>query len=80
MKARLAVCVRLRQQLLREVERRGAPFVAAGLRRSIKTSAELARRRIAGFNDGVYRSVVFLDTIGIEDGLIRLAGRTPQAG
>ena len=72
MKARLAVCVRLRQQLLREVERRGAVFVAAGLRQSIKTSAELARRRIAGFNDGVYRSVAFLDTIGIEDGLIRL--------
>ena len=72
MKARLAVCVRLRQQLLREVERRGAAFVAAGLRQSIKTSAELARRRIAGFNDGVYRSVVFLDTIGIDDGLIRL--------
>ena len=72
MKARLAVCVRLRQQLLREVERRGAAFVAAGLRQSIKASATLARRRIAGFHDGVYRSVVFLDTIGIDDGLIRL--------
>ena len=72
MKARLAVCVRLRQQLLREVQRRGAAFVAAGLRQPIKASAALARRRIASFNDGVYRSVVFLDTIGIDDGLIRL--------
>lgn len=72
MKARLAVCVRLRSQLLRETERRGADFVAAGLRQSIKTSAALARRRIAGLNDGIYRSVVFLDTIGIDDGLVRL--------
>ncbi len=72
MKARLAVCVRLRKQLLREVERRGAAFVVGGLRESIKNSAALARRRIASFNDGIYRSVVFMDTIGIDDGLIRL--------
>lgn len=71
-KARLAVCVRLRHQLLREVERRGAEFVAAGLRQSIKVSAELARQRIRSFHDGIYRSVVFLDTIGIDDGLIRM--------
>jgi acetophenone carboxylase len=71
-KARLAVCVRLRQQLLREVERRGPEFVAAGLRESIKISSGLARQRIRSLNDGTYRSVVFLDTIGIDDGLIRM--------
>ncbi len=72
LKARLAVCVRMRQQLLREVERRSPEFVAAGLRRSIEQSAQLARERIRAFNDGVYRSTVFLDTIGIDDGLIRI--------
>ena len=72
MKARLAVCVRMREQLLREVERRGPEFVAAGLRRSIEQSARLARERIRAFNDGTYRSTVFLDTIGIDDGLIRI--------
>jgi N-methylhydantoinase B/oxoprolinase/acetone carboxylase alpha subunit len=94
-KARLAVCVRLREQLLREVERRGPEFVAAGLRRSIQVSAELARERIRTFNDGVYRATVFLDTIGIDDSLIRipvalhkrddrliidLAGASPEPG
>lgn len=95
LKARLAVCVRLREQLLREVERRGAEFVAAGLRRSIESSAHLARERIRGFNDGTYRATAFLDTIGIDDGLIRipvalhkrddrltidLAGASPEPG
>lgn len=95
MKARLAVCVRLRDQLLREVERRSPEFVAAGLRESIKASAKLARERIRSFNDGTYRSTVFLDTIGIDDGLIRipielhkrgeeliidLAGASPEPG
>lgn len=95
LKARLAVCIRLREQLLREVERRGAEFVAAGLRRSIELSAELARERIRAFNDGTYRSTAFLDTIGIDDGLVRipvalhkrgdrliidLAGASPEPG
>ncbi len=79
----------------REVERRGAEFVAAGLRQSIESSAHLARERIRGFNDGTYRATAFLDTFGIDYGLIRipvalhkrddrltidLAGASPEPG
>ena len=72
LKARLAVCLRIRERLLREVERRGAPFVTAGMRASIEQGRQQARHRLSSVRDGVYRSVAFLDTIGVEEGLIRL--------
>ena len=71
-RARLAVCLRLRDRILREVEKRGAAYVAAGMRAAIERGIRLARGRIRGLNDGVYRSVAFLDTIGTDESLIRL--------
>ena len=71
-RARLAVILRLRERILREVEKRGAAYVAAGMRAAIERGIQLARGRIRGLNDGVYRSVAFLDTIGPEEGLVRL--------
>ena len=73
MKARLAVCVRLRQQLLREVEAPGRPLRG-------RRAAPVDQRPRPNWPDDAspasttasYRSVVFLDTIGISDGLIRL--------
>jgi acetophenone carboxylase len=72
LKARLAVCLRLRERVLREVERRGADFVAAGMRASIDRGRRQARHRLSEVLDGIYRSVAFLDTVGVEEGLIRL--------
>lgn len=72
LKARLAVCLRLRSRLLREAEQRGADFVAAGMRATIEHGARQARMRIGQIHDGVYRSVAFLDTIGVQEALIRL--------
>lgn len=72
LKARLAVCLRMRDRLLREVDRRGADFVAAGMRASIERGRRQARHRLARLLDGVYRAVAFLDTIGVGEGLIRL--------
>ncbi|MGH9152556.1 MAG: hydantoinase B/oxoprolinase family protein, partial [Acidimicrobiales bacterium] len=72
LKARLAVCLRLRARLLREVERRSVEFVAAGMRATIDRGRRHARQRLAELHDGVYRSVAFLDTIGVEEGLVRL--------
>lgn len=72
LKARLAVCLRLRDRLLREAEQRGADVLAAGMRATIEDGARQARLRISQLNDGVYRSVAFLDTIGVRESLIRL--------
>jgi N-methylhydantoinase B/oxoprolinase/acetone carboxylase alpha subunit len=72
LKARLAVCLRLRQRLLREAERQGADFVAAGMRASIERGRRQARHRLSEVVDGEYRSVAFLDTVGVAEGLIRL--------
>jgi N-methylhydantoinase B/oxoprolinase/acetone carboxylase alpha subunit len=72
LKARLAVCLRLRDRLLREVERRGAAFVAAGMRATIEQGIRQTRRRLAELLDGTYRAVAFLDTIGVGEGLVRL--------
>jgi acetophenone carboxylase len=71
-RARLAVCLRLRDRLLREVEKRGAAWVAGGMRATIQRGMKLARGRIRGLNDGTYRAVAFLDTIGPAEGLVRL--------
>ncbi len=71
-RARLAVCLRLRERILREIEKRGAAYVAAGMRATIERGIQLARGRIRSLNDGVYRSVAFLDTIGPAEGLIRI--------
>jgi N-methylhydantoinase B/oxoprolinase/acetone carboxylase alpha subunit len=72
LKARLAVCLRLRERLLREVDRRGAAFVAAGMRATITEGIRQTRRRLADLVDGTYRSVAFLDTVGVAEGLVRL--------
>jgi acetophenone carboxylase len=71
-KTRVAVCERMRRRLLQETEKRGELFVVAGLRRTIELSAEAARKRISELNDGVYRYMTFLDTIGTEDGLLKI--------
>lgn len=71
-KTRVAVCMRVRNRLLREAERRGADLVAAGLRETIRRSGQEARERLKSFNDGIYRAVIFLDTIGVDDGLLRV--------
>lgn len=71
-KTRVAVCLRMRERLLREVEKRGADFVAAGMRGILERGAKAARDRLRSFNDGIYRAIIFLDTLGTEDGLLRL--------
>lgn len=71
-KTRVAVCERIRRRLVQETEKRGLPFVVGGLRRTIELSASAARKRLGALNDGIYRHVMFLDTIGTEDGLIKV--------
>ena len=72
LRSRVATCLRMRDRLLREVERRGPAVVAGGLRRLIDRSSELASERLRQVNDGIYRSILFNDTIGAEKGLVRV--------
>ncbi len=71
-KTRVAVCMRMRERVLREAEKRGVAFVVAALRELIARSGAMARERLRSFNDGTYRAVVFVDTIGNDDGLLRM--------
>jgi acetophenone carboxylase len=72
LKSRVAVCERIRFRLEREIAKRGVDFVAAGFRKVLVSSAETARRRLRAYNDGRYRAVLFLDTIGVADALLRM--------
>ncbi|TAN26561.1 MAG: hypothetical protein EPN30_04280 [Actinomycetota bacterium] len=80
LKARVATCKRIRDRVLREVERRGDAQVAGGLRKILSASADLARLRISQLNDGIYRSVIFNDGVGLESGLIRLPTTVVKEG
>jgi len=72
LRARMATCMRVESRVKREIEKRGAAVVAGSLRRLILWASQLARQRIANLNDGVYRSVLFLDTLGTVEGLARV--------
>lgn len=71
-KAKVAACMRIRQRLLEAAEQRGVDYLIGGLRRVIDIVAGAASKRVASFNDGIYRHVMFLDNTGSRMGLIRL--------
>src|SRR5699024_872463 len=70
-KARVAACDRLRIRVQELIEKKGVKLVTGVMRRMLEVAEEGARKRIASWQDGTYRSVSFMDTIGIEDSLIR---------
>ena len=72
LRARVATCVRIRERLLREVERRGVEVVAAALRKILHVTAQQARQRLRQLNDGIYRNILFVDTVGGDEGLLRI--------
>jgi len=72
LKARVATCRRIRDRIVREAERRGIAAVAGGLRKILAAGAEQARGRLASLNDGIFRGVMFNDTVGLEPGLVRV--------
>lgn len=72
LKARVATCQRMRDRVLREVERKGLARMAGGLRKILGHTADLARQRIRQVNDGIYRNILFNDNISECEGLIRV--------
>ena len=70
-KARVAACDRLRVRVQQLIEKKGVELVVGVMRKMLIVAEEGARNRIAGWQDGVYRSVAFMDTIGVSDSLLR---------
>jgi acetophenone carboxylase len=72
LKARVATCRRISARVVREAERRDPARVAGGLRKILDAGASQARARLGALNDGIYRGVMFNDTVGLEPGLVRV--------
>jgi acetophenone carboxylase len=70
-RARVTGADRLRVRLQDLAAEKGNDFMRGLLRRFIVEGERASRRRIARWNDGVYRSQVFIDTIGREPALVR---------
>ena len=71
-RARIVACDRIRVRVVELAESKGSDFLSGLFRRMIDEGEEGARRRIRLWNDGTYRSVAFLDTIGHTQTLIRV--------
>jgi acetophenone carboxylase len=72
-KAKVAACMRMRQRILEIAEERGPAYILGGLAKLLIESEAAAKRKIARWNDGIYRHVTFLDSTGREDKLLKLA-------
>lgn len=70
-RARVTGADRLRRRLTEIAAERGTEFVRGLLRRLVVEAEAAARRRITRWNDGTYRSTVFIDTTGRTNCLVR---------
>jgi acetophenone carboxylase len=70
-RARVTGADRLRVRIVELAVEKGNDFVRGLLRRLVVEAEQAARRRISTWNDGVYRSTIFIDTIGREPALVR---------
>lgn len=71
-RARATSCDRLRRRLVELAKQKGNGFVRGLLRKLIIEAESAARKRITGWNDGVYRGMVMLDTQGVDLALLRV--------
>ncbi len=70
-RARVTGCDRVRIRVEQMAEEKGPDFLVGVFNKILSTTAEAARTRISGWRDGVFRSVVFTDHIGVDEGLVR---------
>ncbi|MBF6569895.1 MAG: hydantoinase B/oxoprolinase family protein [Candidatus Binataceae bacterium] len=72
LKARVATCLRIRDRLVAEMDRRGPEPVVGGMRKLLSRAGRLARERLAELPDGIFRAIIFTDNLGRELGLSRI--------
>jgi acetophenone carboxylase len=79
-KARLAAC-RIAERRIREViDRYGRKFFIGGLRNILSETAEAAKKKVEKISDGIYRQPRFMDTLGTEDGLLKIQIQLEKRG
>ncbi|WP_248960969.1 hydantoinase B/oxoprolinase family protein [Sphaerisporangium perillae] len=76
MRARATTADRVRVRLLEMIAREGKDFVVGLMRRMLDEAEAGARKRIAHWPDGTYRTVTFSDAAGLAPGLIRNCAMT----
>jgi acetophenone carboxylase len=76
LRARATAADRVRVRLIELADKEGSAFVIGVLRRMLQVAEEGARRRIASWLDGKYRSTNFCDAVGMNHGLIRSSNLT----
>jgi len=73
LKARAAACERMIKRVREEViARKGVDFFIGLLRKNIDVAVEAGRAMVRELNDGTYRTVMFLDAVGADYGLVRM--------
>ncbi len=72
-KAKAAACMRMRRRILDIVEEKGPDYILGGLAKLLIESESAAKKKITRWNDGTYRHVMFLDSTGREEKLIKIA-------
>jgi len=70
-RARVASCDRVRTRVEQLAAEKGTEFIIGVFTRILAMTSEAARRRISSWVNGTFRSVVFTDHIGIDEGLVR---------
>jgi len=80
LKARYAAIVHMRDEVIKLAQKKGTGFVVGGLRKLIEDTMELASKKVSKYNDGTYRGVIFLDTIGDKCALLRICFSVTKKG
>jgi len=80
LRSRVSCCDRVRLRISELVQKKGPDFLTGLFRQILMTAESSARERIRGWNDGIYRAVVFTDSIGLEEGLQRVSLTLTKTG
>ena len=71
-RARATAADRVRIRVQELAASKGVDFLRGLFRKMLVHAEEGVRKRIEGWNDGTYRHVVFADTVGFDEGLLRI--------
>ena len=79
-KARLAAARIAQRRILEVVEEKGVDFFLGSLRRVLALTGEAAKKKISQLPDGIYRQPRFLDTLGEDNGLVKVDVKVIKKG
>lgn len=71
-RARATAADRIRIRIHELVKERGLDFLKGLFKKMLTLTEESIKKKIRGWSDGIYRHVCFVDTVGVDEGLLRL--------